>query len=63
MEELKLHANGANKHLEAIKVTFEALKKGLKNDTSLSDTEKRNQLAKAKVAYLEENKSLKNKLF
>ena len=63
MEELKLYSDGASKHLKSLKETFESFKKQLKSDTILSDIEKKSQLAKAKDAYLEEKKSLKNKLF
>ena len=63
MEEFKLHANGASKHLKSLKESFESFKKQLKNDTTLSTAEKESQFSKAKCAYLEEKKTLKTKLF
>ena len=63
MEEFKLHSKGAGQHSKSIKDVFETFKKRLKNDTTLSNIEKKNQLKKAKETYLKERKSLKSKLF
>ena len=63
MEELKLHAEGANEHLKSLKDTFEIFKQKLKNTTDLSEKEKEILLIKARNAFLKEIKELKEKLF
>jgi len=63
MEELKIHRKGQDQHLKAIKATFESFKKSIKLRSDLTQTEKEDELVKAKESFLKEKKELRDKLF
>lgn len=51
MEKLNLHFDGRAHHLDALKESYEALKKEITENLKLSDLDRASQLKKAKVSY------------
>ncbi len=63
MQELKLHADGADNHIISIEVAFKKLKQNLERNTQLSEREKKAQVTQARDAFLREKRALEYKLF
>ena len=63
MEELKLHSFGQNDHLELLKKKYESLKKKIKGNEKLNETEKNMELKTLTKSFEKEKKDSKNNLY
>jgi len=63
MKELKIHSEGQKDHFKVLREKFNGLKNSLKQNSKLSETEKKAELKKITEEFDKEKKSLNQKLF
>ena len=63
MEDLKIHSEGQDEHLIAIKEKYNKLKNSLKRNTKLTENEKQNELKKIKEQFIKEKKGSNQNLY
>ena len=63
MEELKLHSFGQNDHLESLKKKYNSLRKRIKENEKLTETDKNAELETLTKSFEKEKKDSKNNLY
>ena len=63
MEKLQLHAFGQNDHIESLKKAYEKLKKKIKANENLTETEKSNAFKRLKKTFEKEKQNSNKNLY
>jgi len=63
MQELKLHSFGQNDHLESLKKKYDSLRKRIKGNEKLTETEKNTELETLTKSFEKEKRESKNNLY
>lgn len=63
MDNLQLHAEGNQSHFQILKEKYQALKQEVKEDKTLSASQKNSELEALKTAFEKEKKETKSNLY